>query len=217
MHVIALRGVNLQRSPAAIPVADPLAEVHYRIDVAEGRIVGVRWRPSPHRDARPDGSDLELIIVHGISLPPRVFGTPWPEALLAGAGLPEEAWVGEDLRTLQVSAHLLINRRGEMVQFVPFHERAWHAGRSFWRGRSACNDFAVGIELEGADDVPYTDAQYITLASVVRSLRAAYPSLAHAPLVGHSDVAPGRKTDPGPAFLWTRLAEALVRAGRARA
>jgi AmpD protein len=121
--------------------------------------------------------------------------------------------VGEDLRALRVSAHLLIDREGTAVQFVPFHERAWHAGRSRWAGRESCNDFSVGIELEGSDTTHYTDEQYRVLAAVVRALRAAYPTLAHAPVVGHSDVAPGRKTDPGPAFLWTRFAEALAAQG----
>jgi AmpD protein len=189
---------------------------HYRIDVTTGRLVPSRERPSLHRDARPADCVPELVVVHGISLPPGVFGTPWPETLLAGGALPDEPWVGEDLRALRVSAHLLIDRAGEVVQFVPFHERAWHAGRSRWRGRTSCNDFSVGIELEGSDTVPYTDAQYRILAEVVSTLRAAYPSLTGAPVVGHSNVAPGRKTDPGPAFLWARFARFLVAAEAAR-
>lgn len=197
-----------------VPLPD---RAHYTVSPETGRLTPARFRPSRHRDARPAGTALELVVVHGISLPPGVFGTPWPEALLAGEALPDAPWVDEALRTLRVSAHLLVARDGGIVQFVPFHERAWHAGRSSWRGRPACNDYAVGVELEGTDTEPYTDAQYRALAGVVRALRAAYPSLAHAPLVGHSDVAPGRKSDPGPAFLWTRLARALRDAGRAAA
>lgn len=182
-----------------------------RIDPATGLLTAVRQVLSPHRDDRPAGSVPELIVVHGISLPPGEFGGPWIERLFAGdlpaAGHPSFA----DLSALRVSAHALVRRDGAVVQFVPFGERAWHAGASNWRGRSACNDFSIGIELEGTDEESYTDAQYASLVALVRELCRTYPMLAADRLTGHSDVAPGRKTDPGPSFDWPRVHAALAR------
>ncbi len=162
---------------------------------------------SPHRDARPAGVEAELLIVHGISLPPDEFGGPWIDRLFTG-GLPRDAHpYFETIAAGRVSAHLLIRRDGEVVQYVPFGQRAWHAGTSSWNGRDACNDFSIGIELEGTDVAPYENAQYQSLVSVIRALREAWPaSLGTAAVVGHSDVAPGRKTDPGEGFDWSRLA-----------
>ena len=161
--------------------------------------------PSPFQDARPQGVLPALIVLHGISLPPGRFGTGVVEALFLGS-LPEAVVRAHpDLDGLRVSTHLFIRRDGSLVQFVPFDQRAWHAGRSAWRGRSGCNDFAIGIELEGMDIVPYDDAQYATLVAVLPALRAAYPGIAADAVVGHEHVAPGRKTDPGPAFDWRRL------------
>jgi AmpD protein len=147
----------------------------------------------------------ELIVIHGISLPPGRFGGPHIDHLFTNALDPAAHDYFKDLAGLRVSSHLLIRRTGEVVQYVPLHRRAWHAGKSSYRGRQQCNDFSVGIELEGTDDRPYSTAQYRRLATVIRLLRRGVPSLAAAPIVGHSDVAPGRKTDPGPAFDWTRL------------
>lgn len=182
----------------------------FEIDKATGLMRGVRQVPSPHRDARPAAAAVELLVIHGISLPPGEFGGPWIERLFCGV-LPRDAHpYFPEVADLKVSAHLLIRRDGEVLQFVPFHERAWHAGVSKFKGREACNDFSVGVELEGADEVPYTSAQYARLADVSAALMSAYPGITAARIVGHSDVAPGRKTDPGPAFDWTRYRDALA-------
>ncbi len=175
-----------------------------RIDTA-GWLDAARRVPSPNQDARPPGCRPELIVVHNISLPPGEFGGPHIEALFTNRLDPGAHPYFAGIAGLRVSAHLLIRRDGALVQFVPFGRRAWHAGVSCWRGRPACNDFSVGIELEGTDDRPYGDAQYTRLAAVVTALRRHYPSLTADALAGHCDIAPGRKTDPGPAFDWDRL------------
>lgn len=154
----------------------------------------------------------DLIVVHGISLPAGEFGGPWIDALFTNTLDPAAHPAFADLAGLRVSAHVLIRRNGELVQYVPFTRRAWHAGASSHCGRDCCNDFSVGIELEGTDSVPYEPVQYAVLARLVRALREWAPSLAAAPVVGHSDVAPGRKTDPGPAFDWGRFAQSMERA-----
>ena len=152
------------------------------------------------------GAGLDLIVVHGISLPPGRFGGPWIDRLFCNGSLPPEVDpFFATLQGLKVSTHVLIDRHGVPTQYVPFARRAWHAGKSSYRGRSACNDFSVGIELEGTDDLPYETAQYGVLAALVLALRRTYPSLRAAEIVGHSDVSPGRKTDPGAAFDWPRL------------
>jgi AmpD protein len=147
----------------------------------------------------------DLIVMHSISLPPGQFGGQWIEQLFNGHLPPERHPYFKEIHGLRVSAHVLIRRDGEILQFVPFLQRAWHAGVSAFEGRSACNDFSIGIELEGADDVPYEDAQYTQAGAVLRVLLAAYPTLSAQRIVGHSDIAPGRKSDPGPSFDWPRL------------
>ncbi|MBL8202004.1 MAG: 1,6-anhydro-N-acetylmuramyl-L-alanine amidase AmpD [Chromatiales bacterium] len=185
------------------------------LEPGNGLVRGARQLPSPNCDDRPGGMAPELIVIHGISLPPGQFGGPHIDHLFTNALDPAGHDYFRDIAGLRVSSHLLIRRTGEVVQYVPLHRRAWHAGRSGYRGRQQCNDFSVGIELEGTDDQPYTGAQYRRLATVIRLLRRGVPSLATAPIVGHSDVAPGRKTDPGPAFDWPRLRALLVpRVGR---
>ena len=178
------------------------------MEIEDHRLAGVRQCPSPNCDARPLGAAVELVVVHGISLPPGRFGTEDVEALFCNrldtGCRPEYA----SLAGLRVSSHVLIHRTGACVQFVPFDRRAWHAGVSSWRGRAGCNDFSVGIELEGTDETPYTDAQYAVLRRLLRTLRAAYGTLAPDAVAGHADVAPGRKTDPGPAFDFSRLGPA---------
>jgi AmpD protein len=182
------------------PRATPL-----KIDTATGLVAGVRQVLSPHLDARPKGVAPELLVVHGISLPPGEFGGPWIDRLFTGT-LPADAHPSFRERAgLRVSAHVLIRRHGEIVQYVPFGERAWHAGESQYRGRPACNDFSIGVELEGTDETPYTDAQYTQLAALAAALLRAYDSLNEEHIVGHSDVAPGRKTDPGASFDWPRF------------
>jgi AmpD protein len=181
------------------------------LSIAMGLLAGTRAVDSPNHDDRPARHEPELIVVHGISLPPGEFGGPWIERLFTNALPPHEHPYFETIQHLRVSSHVLISRDGSFTQYVPFGQRAWHAGPSHWRGRGGCNDFSIGIELEGADDVPYEDRQYEALADLVAALQRAYPSLAEGWIAGHSDIAPGRKTDPGPAFDWRRL-EREVRA-----
>jgi AmpD protein len=184
---------------------DPL-----RIEPATGLLGGVRQVLSPHFDARPAGVAPELIVVHGISLPAGEFGGPWIDRLFTG-NLPPDAHPSfRDTAALRVSAHAVIRRDGALTQYVPFGMRAWHAGRSEYRGRSGCNAFSIGIELEGADAIPYADAQYESLGALVAALLEAYPTLSSERIAGHSDIAPGRKTDPGPAFQWARLRDLLT-------
>ncbi|HEY0686945.1 MAG TPA: 1,6-anhydro-N-acetylmuramyl-L-alanine amidase AmpD [Steroidobacter sp.] len=178
-----------------------------------GWMRGARQVPSPNFDARPGGILPELIVVHGISLPPDQFGGPWIDRLFTNTLPPDEHPYFEKIKDLKVSTHLMIRRDGELVQYVPFHERAWHAGASSYQGRERCNDFSVGIELEGADEIPYEPAQYRILAATILALCEAYPSLSLTRIAGHSDIAPGRKTDPGPAFDWQRLYALLRAAG----
>ncbi len=182
------------------------------IELPSGVLRGVRFVASSNCDDRPAGVVPELIVVHGISLPPGEFGGPWIERLFTNQLDASRHPYFAAVASLRVSAHVLIRRDGECLQFVPFTRRAWHAGVSCWAGRDACNDFSVGIELEGCDDVPYADAQYARLAAVCLGLLRAYPTLPRHAIVGHSDIAPGRKTDPGPAFDWIRLRELLARA-----
>lgn len=181
------------------------------IDPQSGRLSEARWVPSPNCDARPADAIIDLIVIHGISLPPGEFGGPWIEALFTNTLPPDHHPYFAEIHELRVSAHLLIRRNGELVQFVPFHQRAWHAGASCYHKRDNCNDFAIGIEMEGTDDTPYTDSQYRRLGTVVRVLMDCYPAITTEKVVGHSDVAPGRKTDPGPSFDWPRLHAALQR------
>ena len=183
-----------------------------RVDARSGRLLGARQVDSPNCDDRPPGQAPELLVVHGISLPPGEFGGAWIEALFTNR-LPADAhpyFAG--IAGLRVSAHLLVRRDGTVVQFVPFHRRAWHAGPSQWRGRERCNDFSIGIELEGTDTLPYAPAQYAVLGRVAASLCRAYPGLSADAVVGHSDVATGRKSDPGIAFDWPLL-RSLIRYG----
>jgi AmpD protein len=173
---------------------------------AEGLIDGAEYIPSPNCDERPAGMGVELLVIHNISLPPGVFGGDAVIDLFLNRLDPRAHPYYETIATLRVSAHFLIRRNGGLLQFVPCTKRAWHAGRSSWRDRERCNDFSVGIELEGADDQAYSDAQYECLAALATALCARYPIVAS---VGHSDIAPGRKTDPGPAFDWRRYASGI--------
>jgi AmpD protein len=161
---------------------------------------------SPNQDDRPAGSTISLIVVHGISLPPGRFGGDGVARLFTNTLDPDADPYYQGIAHLRVSSHFFIRRDGALVQFVACGRRAWHAGISSWRGRAACNDYSVGIELEGTDDLPYESAQYLMLARLARALRRRYPIR---DMVGHSDVAPGRKTDPGPTFDWPRLGRLL--------
>lgn len=175
------------------------------LSIENGWLNEARRVLSPNRDARPEGAAPELLVIHGISLPPGEFGGPWIEALFRNRLPASQHPYFAAIADLRVSAHALIRREGEILQFVPFHDRAWHAGDSCFGDRRQCNDFSVGIELEGADDVPYTETQYLRLALLARTLMRHYPGITRDRIVGHSDIAPGRKTDPGPAFDWTEF------------
>ncbi|THF57687.1 1,6-anhydro-N-acetylmuramyl-L-alanine amidase AmpD [Pseudothauera rhizosphaerae] len=181
-------------------------------EFADGWLAGVRRVPSPNFDARPPGTAVELVVVHAISLPPDCFGGPGIEQLFTNCLDPAAHPYYAAIHALRVSAHFLIRRDGEVTQFVSVDERAWHAGASCWQGRERCNDFSVGIELEGCDSLPFEAVQYRRLADLIASLKAAYPIRE---VTGHEHIAPGRKTDPGPCFDWERL-QALL-AGRAPA
>jgi AmpD protein len=181
-----------------------------KVCTATGLVEGVRHLPSPNYDERPPGTEIDLVVVHGISLPPGCFGGDAIDRFFSNALDVSEHPFFAEIEGVRVSAHLLIRRDGELVQYVPFHRRAWHAGVSRFHGRERCNDFSVGIELEGTDDTPYEPEQYAALVSVVSALRAAYPAITADRITGHCDVAPGRKTDPGPAFDWARFRALLA-------
>ncbi len=173
-----------------------------QVDLESGLMRGVRQIASPNCDSRPAGAEVDLIVVHGISLPPGEFGGPWIDRLFTNELPPGAHPYFAEVASLRVSSHLVIGRNGAITQYVSFNQRAWHAGQSSYEGRQACNDFSIGVELEGTDELAYEPVQYQALAEAVAALCAAYPTLAPDRLAGHSDIAPGRKTDPGPAFDW---------------
>ena len=164
----------------------------------------VRFVPSPNHDARPDGARVELIVLHAISLPPGTFCADTVVQFFCNAWRPSDPALAE-IAAMRVSAHFLVDREGGIVQFVPVAERAWHAGASCWRGRTHCNDFSVGIEMLGDARTPFTDAQYAAVAGLVRALWRRFKLCERAQVVGHADIAPGRKWDPGPMWDWARF------------
>lgn len=165
--------------------------------------------PSPNHNSRPDSADISLLVIHNISLPPGQFGGGYIEQFFSNCLDPDADDYFAGICDLEVSSHLLIDRLGKITQFVPFSARAWHAGLSQFEQRENCNDFSIGIEMEGTDDIAYTDIQYQVLAEVTRLLLAQYPMIKTDRIVGHSDIAPGRKTDPGASFDWNRYREML--------
>ncbi|MEW5893289.1 MAG: 1,6-anhydro-N-acetylmuramyl-L-alanine amidase AmpD [Pseudomonadota bacterium] len=180
-----------------------MASGEERVVDAEGWVAGARRIASPNCDTRPADAVISLLVVHNISLPPGEFGGPGVIELFTNRLDPAAHPFYATIRDLRVSAHFFIRRDGELIQFVPCGQRAWHAGASSWRGRERCNDFSIGVELEGSDNQPFTEVQYERLAELARTLRAAYPGLTD--VAGHCDIAPGRKTDPGPYFDWTEF------------
>jgi AmpD protein len=164
---------------------------------------GVRFVPSPNHDERPDGAQVSLLVIHAISLPPGEFWGHGVEALFTNTLKPDDHPYYREIEGLKVSAHFFIRRSGELIQFVPCDLRAWHAGASSWQGQERCNDFSIGVELEGCDELPFEAAQYVMLNRLIAALKHRYPITA---IVGHSDIAPGRKTDPGRCFDWSRVA-----------
>lgn len=184
-----------------------------KVNASTGRVHGARWHRSPNCDERPHGMTPELLVLHCISLPPRQFGGRYIDALFTNCLDTHSHASFCDLAGVNVSAHVLIRRDGDMVQFVSLNQRAWHAGPSSFAGREACNDFSIGIELEGCEDVPYQPIQYLCLSRLYVALVEAYPAIATNPVVGHSDIAPGRKTDPGPSFDWRHFVLGVARTG----
>ena len=179
---------------------------HGAVRDASAELVSVRFVASPNCDERPDGAAIDLLVIHAISLPPGDFGGPAIEALFTNRLDPAGHPYFPGIASLRVSSHFLVRRDGAIVQFVPCAKRAWHAGASSWDGRERCNDFSIGVELEGTDEVAFEDAQYASLAALTDALAGAYPLRL---VAGHSDVAPGRKTDPGPCFDWGRFGAAV--------
>lgn len=176
-----------------------------KIDKQSGWLSPVTKLVSPNYDQRPDAEDICGIIIHNISLPPGEYGGHWIADLFLNRLDSDAHPYFAEIAGLKVSSHLLIRRDGEIQQFVPFNMRAWHAGQSCWQGRERCNDFTIGIEMEGDDFSPFTDKQYQQLADVIKQLIACYPRLSAERIAGHEHIAPGRKTDPGPFFDWQRL------------
>lgn len=179
------------------------------LDTTTGWFHGVCHCPSPNFNQRPAG-EISLLVIHNISLPPGCFGTGKVQAFFGNCLQPDEHPFYETIKELRVSAHFLIERDGAVTQFVSCLERAWHAGVSSFDGREACNDFSIGIELEGTDEAPFSEVQYDVLIELAKALQSHYPAITPERVCGHSDIAPGRKTDPGPAFDWSRLERAGV-------
>jgi len=180
-----------------------------RIDLKTGRLDDATQVASPNCDTRPDGSPIDLLVIHAISLPEGEFGGPWIDALFCNQLDANEHANYAEICELTVSAHALIRRDGEIIQYVPFQQRAWHAGESTFEGRECCNDFSIGIELEGCDAQAFEDIQYQRLAELTQAIMQTYPGIKPARITGHSDIAPGRKTDPGPHFRWPQFWHAL--------
>lgn len=173
--------------------------------IEQHRLTNAKQIPSPNYDDRPNPVDISLLVIHCISLPPGEFDNPYINQLFCNVLDPDAHQYFKEIYQLTVSAHLLIKRDGSCIQYVPFNKRAWHAGKSSYQGKERCNDFSIGIELEGTESIPYTEAQYIQLAEVIDSLLKAYPNLSKQQITGHSDIAPGRKNDPGASFDWQRI------------
>lgn len=170
--------------------------------IVEGLLADTPFLASPNCDNRPDDKDISLLVVHGISLPPGEFGGSGIEQLFCNRLDPQQHPYYADIAELRVSSHVVIRRDGSIQQFVPFEQRAWHAGVSSFAGRERCNDYSIGVELEGTDELAYTSQQYEALAMLTQHLQRAYPAITPERIVGHSDIAPGRKTDPGESFDW---------------
>jgi len=175
--------------------------------ISNGLLQGARQCPSPNHDERPKNCDPDLIVIHNISLPPNQYGGKGIDQLFTNCLDKDEHPYYANIHQLCVSSHLLIRRKGEVVQYVPFNKRAWHAGVSEYLGRDTCNNFSIGIEMEGSDFEAFTDDQYSALEDTIKVLLETYSGLSAAAITGHEDIAPGRKTDPGPFFEWQRLSK----------
>lgn len=184
--------------------------MYYKVDKPSSLLLDCDYIPSPNCDERSDPDDISLIVVHGISLPPGEFGGPYIEHLFTNTLDANKHVYFKQIEGLHVSSHLLIRRDGQLIQFVPFAKRAWHAGVSDYEGREGCNDYSIGIELEGTDEQAYDDRQYESLAGAILAICKVFPATNQRRVVGHSDIAPGRKTDPGAAFDWSKLSHVLT-------
>lgn len=184
---------------------NPMAQ---NMEIHNGWLKNVAHIPSPHHDERPTNAPPSLLVIHNISLPPGQFGGPYINQLFTGTLDPNEHPFFDEIKHLRVSAHCLIRRDGTVIQYVPFNLRAWHAGQSIYQGKEKCNDFSIGIELEGTDFEPFTAEQYDSLTSLTRALINQYPEIKDH-ITGHSDIAPARKTDPGPYFDWQKFKSQL--------
>ena len=183
-----------------------------KINTKTGLIEEIDYIPSPNMDERPEGTDIDLLVIHSISLPPNEYGGHWIEKLFTNTLPANEHPYFKEIEGMEVSSHVLIQRDGKIIQFVPFHKRAWHAGESSYDGRATCNDFSIGIELEGTDADTFENEQYQQLVMLIDSLCASYTSITKERIAGHSDISPGRKTDPGTGFDWTILSDRLKNA-----
>jgi len=172
--------------------------------IEQGWLSTARRVTSPNFDPRPDDIEINLLVIHCISLPPDEFGGAWIDALFTNTLDPDAHPYFNEIKGLNVSSHLLIRRTGEIIQYVPFQHKAWHAGESAFNGITNCNDFSIGIELEGSETTPYEEIQYKILGETTRGLLTAYPAISPTRIVGHCDIAPGRKKDPGPLFDWKK-------------
>ncbi|MGK0298468.1 MAG: AmpD protein [Gammaproteobacteria bacterium] len=181
----------------------------FELDSKNKWIKNVRRVRSPNCDERPKNSVINLVVIHGISLPPRQFGGNHIDNLFTNSLNPDEHTYFSDIQHLRVSAHLLINRNGLVTQYVPFNKRAWHAGESMFDGCTECNDFSIGIEMEGSDEDQYEKVQYDTLSVITKMIMKSWPDVTHERITGHSDISPGRKTDPGPKFNWNNFYKSL--------
>jgi AmpD protein len=179
------------------------------IHSSDGVVTSAIQRNSPNQDGRPEDCTIDLLVIHNNSLPPGEFGGPWIDDLFMNRLDPNAHPYFATIASRQVSSHLLIRRDGEIIQYVPLHMRAWHAGESCFDNQERCNDFSIGIELEGSDDTQYTDSQYRSLANVTNEIQKLFPAISNERITGHSDIAPGRKTDPGPNFDWERYKSLL--------
>jgi AmpD protein len=175
----------------------------------DGLLTGIKYRSSPNQDPRPIKDDISGIVIHNISLPPGEFGGGWIEDLFLNRLNPNDHPYFEQIADMKVSAHLLIRRDGEIIQYVPFYQRAWHAGVSCWQDRERCNDFTIGIELEGCDDQAFEQQQYLALVEAIQCLCRTYPKITAGNIIGHQHIAPDRKTDPGLYFDWDYLSALL--------
>ncbi|MFT2092382.1 1,6-anhydro-N-acetylmuramyl-L-alanine amidase AmpD [Paraglaciecola sp. 2405UD69-4] len=178
--------------------------------IKQAILTQAEYYPSTHCDDRPENTDISLLVIHNISLPPNEFGGDYIKYFFTGKLDPKLDPYFLSIYQMRVSAHCLIQRDGHIVQFVPFNKRAWHAGLSSFQGQNRCNDYSIGVELEGADHIPYTDAQYKSLQHLSIALQRTYPSITLGRIVGHNDIAPGRKTDPGVSFDWGRYRQLLL-------